>query len=68
VGLDARLEPVKGRSDRKIAFEVLEGLLHRHQQQVMALQLGGVEERPLDAARITATLQAVSAMPRALVS
>ena len=42
VGLDARLELVKHGSDRQIAFEVLECLLDRHQQQIMAPQLGRV--------------------------
>jgi hypothetical protein len=40
VRLDARLELVKDRPDREVAFEVLERLLYRHQQQVMAPQLG----------------------------
>ena len=42
VGLDASLELVKDRSDREVAFEVLECLLDRHQQQVMTPQLGRV--------------------------
>ena len=42
MGLDARLALVKDRPDREIAFEVLERLLDRHQQQVMAPQLGRV--------------------------
>jgi hypothetical protein len=40
--LDAGLELVKDRPDREIALEVLERLLDRHQQQVMAPQLGRV--------------------------
>ena len=42
VGLDAGLELVKDRPDREIAFEVLERLLDRNQQQIMAPQLGRV--------------------------
>src|SRR5207245_8942353 len=42
MGLDARLDLVKDRSDREIAFEVLERLLDRDQQQVMGPQLGRV--------------------------
>src|SRR3977135_1255907 len=42
VRLDAGLELVKDRPDREIAFEVLERLLDRNQQQIMAPQLGGV--------------------------
>ena len=42
MGLDARLALVKDRPDCEIAFEVLERLLDRHQQQVMAPQLGWV--------------------------
>src|SRR5580693_3079575 len=42
VGLNARLALVKDRPDREIAFEVLERLLDRNQQQIMAPQLGGV--------------------------
>jgi hypothetical protein len=42
VRLDARLELVKHRPDREVAFEVLERLLDRDQQQVVAPQLGGV--------------------------
>src|SRR5262249_25026752 len=42
VGLDARLELVKDRPDRQIAFEVLECLLDRHQQQIMTPQLGRI--------------------------
>jgi hypothetical protein len=36
VRLDASLELVKDRPDREIAFEVLERLLDRNQQQIMA--------------------------------
>ena len=36
MGLDARLDLVKDRSDREIAFEVLERLLDRNQEQIMA--------------------------------
>ena len=36
VRLDAGLELVKDRPDREIAFEVLERLLDRNQQQIMA--------------------------------
>jgi hypothetical protein len=39
VNLDARLEQVKERQDRQIALEVLERLLDRHQQEIMAPQL-----------------------------
>jgi len=42
VRLDARLALVKDRPDREIAFEVLERLFDRHQQQVMAPQLSRV--------------------------
>jgi hypothetical protein len=42
VRLDAGLELVKDRPDGKVAFEVLERLLDRDQQQVVAPQLGRV--------------------------
>ena len=42
VGLDARLDLVKDRPDREVAFEVLERLLDRDQQEVVAPQLGRV--------------------------
>src|SRR3954451_4743292 len=42
VRLDAGLELVKDWPDREIAFEVLERLLERDQQQIMAPQLGRV--------------------------
>src|SRR4051794_25417025 len=42
VRLDAGLEPVKDRPDREIALEVLERLLDRNQQLIMAPQLGRV--------------------------
>src|SRR4030095_7192077 len=54
VGLDARLELVKDRSDCEVAFEVLEGLLDCHQQQVMAPQLGRVFLDEIGAQQITA--------------
>jgi hypothetical protein len=38
--LDAGLELVKDRPDREVAFEVLERLLDRDQQQIMGSQLG----------------------------
>ena len=41
VSLDAGLELVKDRPDREIAFEVLERLLDRDQQQIMAACSGG---------------------------
>jgi hypothetical protein len=37
-----RLELVKDRPDCEVAFEVLERLLDRHQQQIMAPQLGRI--------------------------
>ena len=40
--LDADLKLVKNRPDREIAFEILERLLDRNQQQIMAPQLGRV--------------------------
>ena len=42
VGLDAGLELVKDRPDREVAFEILERLLDRDQQQIMGPQLGRV--------------------------
>src|SRR5580693_6146048 len=42
VGLNACLNLVKDRPDRQVALEVLERLFDRHQQQIMAPQLGGV--------------------------
>src|SRR5207248_9969134 len=42
VRLDAGLELVKDRPDRKVPFEVLERLLDRDQQQIMGPQLGRV--------------------------
>ena len=42
VRLNAGLELVKDRPDRQVAFEVLERLLDRNQQQVVAPQLGRV--------------------------
>src|SRR5207244_2046305 len=42
VRFDAGLELVKDRPDREVALEVLERLLDRNQQQIMAPQLGGV--------------------------
>ena len=42
VRLDARLKLVKDRPDCEVAFEVLERLLDRDQQQVLAPQLGRV--------------------------
>src|SRR6266403_408894 len=42
VRLNAGLELVKDWPDREVAFEVLERLLDRNQQQIMAPQLGGV--------------------------
>src|SRR6202045_2910919 len=42
VRLNACLELVKDRPDRQVALEVFERLLDRHQQQIMAPQLGGV--------------------------
>ena len=42
VGLNARLELVKDRPDREVAFEVLERLFDCNQQQIVAPQLGRV--------------------------
>ena len=42
VGLNTCLELVKDRPDRQVALEVLERLLDRDQQQVVAPQLGRV--------------------------
>ena len=42
VRLDTGLELVKDRPDGKVAFEILERLLDRDQQQVVAPQLGRV--------------------------
>src|SRR5215510_3837633 len=57
IGLDARLELVKDRPDGQIAFEVLERLLDRHQQQVMAPQLGRVLFDEVGAQQIPAFAQ-----------
>ena len=42
VRLNTCLKLVKDRPDREVALEVLERLLDRHQQQLVAPQLGGV--------------------------
>ena len=42
VGFHARLDLVKDRPDRQVTFEVLERLLDRDQQEVVAPQLGRV--------------------------
>ena len=41
VRFDAGLELVKDRPDREVALEILERLLDRNQQQIMAPQRGG---------------------------
>src|SRR5947209_20540962 len=57
VRLDARLELVKDRPDRHVALEVLERLLDRHQQQIMAPQLSGVFLEEIGAQQIPALAQ-----------
>ena len=54
VGLYARLKLVKDWSDREIAFEVLERLLDRNQQQIMVPQLGRVFLDEVGAQQISA--------------
>jgi hypothetical protein len=57
VRLGARLELVKDRPDCEVAFEILERLLDRHQQQIMAPQLGGVFLDEIGAQQIPAFAQ-----------
>src|ERR1700720_4639177 len=57
VRLNAPLELVKDRSDCEVAFEILERLLDRHQQQIMAPQLGGVFLDEIGAQQIPAFAQ-----------
>src|SRR5215472_11001590 len=56
------LELVKDRPDCQIAFEVLERLLDRHQQQIMAPQLGRVLFDEIRAQQVPAFAQ--SCLPR----
>src|SRR5260370_6657887 len=68
VRLDARLELVKDRPDCEVAFEILERLLDRHQQQIMAPQLAGgflaaVRSQQIPAFRRTGPPQLVAIGP-----
>jgi hypothetical protein len=54
VSLDAGLELVKDRPDREVTLEVLERLLDRDQQQIMAPQLGRVFLDEVGAQQISA--------------
>ena len=58
MGLDAGLELVKDRPNREVALEVLERLLDRNQQQIMAPQLGGVFLDQVGAQQIAAFARA----------
>jgi hypothetical protein len=51
---DARLELVKDRADRQVALEVLECLLDRHQQQIMAPQPSSSRNSPACAIALVA--------------
>src|SRR5713101_5655852 len=54
VRLDARLELVKDRPDREVAFQILECLFHRDQQQIVAPQLGRVFLDKVGAQKVSA--------------
>src|SRR5713101_9118207 len=54
VRLDARLQLVKDRPDREVSFQILEGLFHRDQEQIVAPQLGWVFLDEVGAQKISA--------------